>query len=159
MSRTDWNIIWRVEVPINWIQSWGPWGDPSQAPTGQKDRSRHPQWPPPPWSCIRSLRPPGQPAPPCSHQWGWGGQHWHHWVPECDVPLPGIPGTGNFKFCWWYRNRYRKKLVPEKSLGTGIGKIWYWKIVLISVLEIFGTWKKYQYRLKFWVLSLSGGRG
>ena len=26
-----------------------------------------------------------------------------------------------------YRNRYRKNLVPEKSLGTGIGKIWYRK--------------------------------
>ena len=35
--------------------------------------------------------------------------------PECDVPVPGI-----FHFFWWYRNRYRKKLVPEKSLGTGI---------------------------------------
>ena len=42
---------------------------------------------------------------------------------ECDVPVPGIPGTGNFQFFWWYRNRYRNKLVPEKSLGTGIGKI------------------------------------
>ena len=63
--------------------------------------------------------------------------------------VPGIPGTGNFSFFWWYRNRYRKKvsesvsekigtgkrsrnryrknLVPEKSLGTGIGKIWYRK--------------------------------
>ena len=47
--------------------------------------------------------------------------------PECDVPVSGIPGTGNFYFFWWYRNRYRKKLVPEKSLGTGIGKIWYRK--------------------------------
>ena len=36
-------------------------------------------------------------------------------------------GTGNFSFFWWYRNRYRKNLVPEKSLGTGIGKIWYRK--------------------------------
>ena len=44
---------------------------------------------------------------------------------ECDVPVPGIPGTGNFQFFWWYRNRYRNKLVPEKSLGTGIGQIWY----------------------------------
>ena len=32
-------------------------------------------------------------------------------------------GTENFSFFWWYRNRYRNKLVPEKSLGTGIGKI------------------------------------
>ena len=45
--------------------------------------------------------------------------------PECDVPVPGIPGTGNVSFFWWYRNRYRKNLVPEKNLGTGIGKIWY----------------------------------
>ena len=34
-------------------------------------------------------------------------------------------GTGNFSFFCWYRNRYRNKLVPEKSLGTGIGQIWY----------------------------------
>ena len=34
-------------------------------------------------------------------------------------------GTENFSFFWWYRNWYRKNLVPEKSLGTGIGKIWY----------------------------------
>merc|ERR1712105_59204 len=46
---------------------------------------------------------------------------------EFDVPVPGIPGIGNFSFFWWYRNRYRKKLGPGKSLGTGIGKIWYWK--------------------------------
>merc|ERR1712105_575559 len=46
---------------------------------------------------------------------------------EFDVPVPGIPGIGNFSFFWWYRNRYRKKLVPEKSLGTGIGRIWYRK--------------------------------
>ena len=32
-----------------------------------------------------------------------------------------------FHFLWWYRNRYRKKLVPEKNIGTGIGKIWYRK--------------------------------
>ena len=51
--------------------------------------------------------------------------HPHHMIAECDVPVPGIPGTGNFLFFWWYRNRYREKLVPEKSLGTGIGQIWY----------------------------------
>ena len=60
---------------------------------------------------------------------------------ECDVPVPGIPGTGNFSCFWWYRNRYQKKLVPEKSIGsepvsekngtgksigTGTGKNWYW---------------------------------
>ena len=25
------------------------------------------------------------------------------YVAECDVPVPGIPGTGNFSFFWWYR--------------------------------------------------------
>ena len=34
-------------------------------------------------------------------------------------------GIGNFHFLWWYGNRYRKNLVPENILGTGIGKIWY----------------------------------
>ena len=60
---------------------------------------------------------------------------------ECDVPVPGIPGTGNFSYFWWYRNRYRKKLVPEKSIGTGIGKIWYRKKVSEPVSEKFGTGK------------------
>ena len=31
--------------------------------------------------------------------------------------IMGINETGNFSFFWWYR----KNLVPEKSLGTGIG--------------------------------------
>ena len=66
-----------------------------------------------------------------------------HSVAECDVLVPGIfhffGGIGKN----WYRekvsepvsekfgtgkksrNRYRKNLVPEKGLGTGIGKIWY----------------------------------
>ena len=69
-------------------------------------------------------------------------------APECDVPVPGIPGTGNFLFFWWYRNRYRKKLVPEKSIGTGIGKIWYRKKVPVSVSEKFGTGKKYRNRYR-----------
>merc|ERR1712130_682558 len=60
---------------------------------------------------------------------------------EFDVPVPGIPGIGNFAYFWWYRNRYRKKLVPEKSLGTGIGKIWYRKKVTEPVSEKFGTGK------------------
>ena len=55
---------------------------------------------------------------------------------ECDVPVPGIPGTGNFSFFWWYRNRYRKNLVPRKSLGTGISKIWYRKKVSELVAKI-----------------------
>ena len=41
------------------------------------------------------------------------GQDYQSWcIAECDVPVPGIPGTGNFSLFWWYRNRYRKKLVP-----------------------------------------------
>ena len=50
-------------------------------------------------------------------------------------------GTENFSFLWWYRNRYRKNLVPEKSLGTGIGQIWYRKKVSEPVSEKFGTEK------------------
>ena len=68
-------------------------------------------------------------------------------APECDVPVPGIfhfvGGIGTGIATNWYRkkvsepvsekfgtgkksrNRYRKNLVPGKSLGTGIGKIWY----------------------------------
>ena len=56
---------------------------------------------------------------------GWFLSLWYLFGPECDVPVPGIPGTGIFLFFWWYRNRYRNKLVPKKSLGTGIGQIWY----------------------------------
>ena len=41
-------------------------------------------------------------------------------LPECDVPVPEIPSSGNFSAFWWYR----KNLVPEKSLGASIGKIW-----------------------------------
>ena len=62
-------------------------------------------------------------------------------ISECDVPVPGIPGTGNYNFFWWYRNRYRKNLVPEKSTGIGIGKIWYRKKVSEPVSEKFGTGK------------------
>ena len=47
---------------------------------------------------------------------------------ECDVLVPGIPGTGIFLFFWWYRNRYRNKFVPEK--------------VSEPVSEKFGTGKK-----------------
>ena len=49
---------------------------------------------------------------------------------------------------WWYRNRYRNKLVPEKNLGTGIGKIWYWEKVSEPVSEKFGTEKRYRYRYR-----------
>ena len=57
-------------------------------------------------------------------------------------------GTENFSFFWWYRNRYRKNLVPEKSLGTGIGQIWYRKKVSEPVSGKFGTGKKYRYRYR-----------
>ena len=88
---------------------------------------------------------------------------WDGWISrwdklaEFDVPVPGIPGIGNFSFFWWYR----KKLVPEKSLGTGIGKIWYRKKVPEPVSEKFGTGKKYRYRyrLKFWVPSIHEKKG
>ena len=53
-------------------------------------------------------------------------------------------GIGNFPFFWWYRNQYRNKLVPEKSLGTGIGQIWYREKVSEPVSEKFGTGKKYR---------------
>ena len=69
-------------------------------------------------------------------------------IAEFDVPVPGIPGIGNFSFFWWYRNRYRKKLVPEKSLGTGIGKIWYRKKVSEPVSEKFSTGKKSRNRYR-----------
>ena len=53
---------------------------------------------------------------------------------ECDVPIPGIPGTENFHFFG--------------GIGTGIGKIWYRKKVPVSVSEKFGTGKKYRYRYR-----------
>ena len=46
------------------------------------------------------------------------------------------------------RNRYRKNLVPEKSLRTGIGQIWYRKKVSEPVSGKFGTGKKYRYRYR-----------
>ena len=46
---------------------------------------------------------------------------------ECDVPVPGIPGTGNFHFFG--------------GIGTGIEKNWYRKKVSEPVSEKFGTEK------------------
>ena len=77
-------------------------------------------------------------------------------MPEFDVPVPGIPGIGNFSYFWWYRNRYRKKLVPEKSLGTGIGKIWYRKKVSEPVSEKFSTGKDFR-RQNFGILKIYNG--
>ena len=45
-------------------------------------------------------------------------------------------GTGNF-------SPVSEKFGTGKSLGTGIGKIWYRKKVPVSVSKIFGTGKKY----------------
>ena len=53
-------------------------------------------------------------------------------------PVSCILGTGKK-----YRYRYRQNLVPEKSIGIGIVKIWYRKKVSVSVLAKFGTGKKY----------------
>ena len=47
---------------------------------------------------------------------------------------------------WRYRNRYRAFCEPEKSIGIGIGKIWYRKKVSVSVSSKFGTGKEYRYR-------------
>jgi len=79
---------------------------------------------------------------------------------ECDIPVPGIPGPGNFAPFWRYRYRYRKKLVPEKSTGTGTGKIWSRKKVPVPVPKKFGPGKKYrsQYRKKL-VPEKSTGTG
>ena len=67
---------------------------------------------------------------------------------ECDIPVPGIPGPGNFAPFWRYRYRYRKKLVPEKSTGTGTGKIWSRKKVPVPVPKKFGPGKKYRSRYR-----------
>ena len=57
----------------------------------------------------------------------------------CDKYQVWVPGIVHF--FWWYRNRYRKNLVPEKSLGTGIGKIEYRKKVSEPVSRKCGTEK------------------
>ena len=46
-------------------------------------------------------------------------------------------GTGNFSFFLVVS----ENLVPEKNLGTGMGKIWYRKKVSEPVSEKFGTGK------------------
>ena len=77
----------------------------------------------------------------------------HSYTAECDIPVPGIPGTGNFSFFWWYRNRYRKKIVPEKSLGTGIGKIRYRKKVSEPVSDFFFFFWNRRSHLLNWVIN------
>ena len=74
--------------------------------------------------------------------------------PECDVSVSKLLGFETFPFFWWFRIRYRKileskkvsvsvseKFGIKKSIGFGIGKIWYRKKVSDSVL------------FRFWVLS------
>ena len=69
-------------------------------------------------------------------------------------------GTGNFSFFLVVSEPVSENLVPEKSLGTGIGKIWYRKKVSKAVSEKFGTEKKYRYRYrKYLVLEKSIGIG
>ena len=66
-----------------------------------------------------------------------------------EFPVPGIfiflvvsePVSEKFGTGKKYRYRYRKNLVPEKSTGIGIGKIWYRKKVSEPVSEKFGTGK------------------
>ena len=79
-------------------------------------------------------------------------------MPECDVPVPGIPGTGNsryreFSFFLVVSEPVSEKFGTGKSTGTGIGKIWYRKKVPVSVSEKFGTgigigkiWYRKKYR-------------
>ena len=47
--------------------------------------------------------------------------------PECDVPVPGIPVPGNSSFFLMVSELESKKFGTEKSLGTGLEKIWYRK--------------------------------
>ena len=60
-----------------------------------------------------------------------------------EFPVPGI-----LLLFGWYRYRYRKNLVPEKSTGIGTGKIWSRKKVPVPVPKKFGPGKKYRYRYR-----------
>ena len=66
---------------------------------------------------------------------------------KCPIYGQFRTSTGNFSFFWWYRNRYREKLVPEKvlervsekfgtekSTGIGIENIWYRKSIGIGIV-------------------------
>ena len=59
-----------------------------------------------------------------------------------------FPVSGIFHFFGGIGTGIGKKLVPEKSLGTGIGKIWYRKKVLEPVSEKFSTGKKSRNRYR-----------
>ena len=84
----------------------------------------------------------------CNDGDGIAWERYDHLCAECDVPVPGIPGTGIFSFFCWYRYRYRKILVPEKSLGTGIGKIWYRKKSRNRYRINLVPEKRYRYRYR-----------
>ena len=89
-------------------------------------------------------------------------RHQKNLVPEQILePVPVKFSTGKRSL-----NRYWTNLVPEKvlvlvskifgiekSLGTGIGKIWYQKKSTGIGMENICYWEKYRYwyRLKFWV--------
>ena len=60
-----------------------------------------------------------------------------------EFPVPGI-----FHFFSGIGTGIGKKLVPEKSLGTGIGKNWYRKKVSEPVSEKIGTGKKSRNRYR-----------
>ena len=62
---------------------------------------------------------------------------------ECDVPVLGIPGTVNLSYFWWYR----KKLLTEKSLGTGIGRFGTGTYFRRQNLGFFKIYNGYRYRL------------
>ena len=69
------------------------------------------------------------------------------------VPEPGIFHiSGGIGKIW-----YRKKVSEPVSVKFGIGKKSRKYLVpkkeLVSVAKIFGTGKRYRYRLKFWVPS------
>jgi len=51
----------------------------------------------------------------------------HTYKPECDIPVPGIPVPGNSSIFLMVSEPVSKKFGTEKSLGTGLEKIWYRK--------------------------------
>ena len=93
--------------------------------------------------------------------------------PECDIPVPGIPGPGNCAPFWMVpvpvlekigpgkkcRYRYLKNLVPEKSTGPGTGKKYgyrYRKNLVPEKSTGLGTGKNSGYRHTLicpWILN------
>ena len=52
---------------------------------------------------------------------------YHGTMAECDIPVPGIPVPGNSSIFLMVSEPVSKKFGTEKSLGTGLEKIWYRK--------------------------------